>query len=651
MGALGQICRGDISTAVPPGPFRLKRNAAVRDPVNADGAVIVGAAVGVNVAYTKDEESSPRGIEAAVAVNKLNIDDNVSINNSTLNAPTVIASSNDKLRIVNVSAGSAGSESAFSGEVRDAVNNADNNELIQLNDKTNYRSGLNAVGSVGWNVGSVNNAVIVNQSTINANTVNIKSNNDSQAVNVAGEIDVGDTLAVGLALASNSLDNTVKSNVNNSTISGLDNASNSIVIDAQNRSKVVEVAASVNVSTSNKAINGNVAINSGSNNTRAFANNLSADNLDALTINSSDTATKTTVAGMANVSSGAQLAAAVAFSRIGTSDKNEILQSTIANSNIQARDNADISLTTNDDSNITTTAAGIGITFGNSNSFKFSAQGAGAASYITKDVDAGLVNTNVTGTPDLTVDAQSASNAKTVAAIIAGARQAGITSSIGVAVNDINQDTYAFFNNDTLNSDPSALANVDIRASSKQNLTGGVGSGGVSILDNNLFTGAGSGSHNHIGSNTNALVKNLNASATKNFGVVSQSDDVLANYAGTVDVTGGTVGLGVSASNNKIFGDTNAKITGSTLSVAGSDQSDDLIKVNHGIADGVLITKAVNAGTWSAGGLADNRTSENLSGIVIDASSTHGLSSDLASASVQFGATAIRFRTTSHIQI
>ncbi len=97
------------------------------------------------------------------------------------------------------------------------------------------------------------------------------------------------------------------------------------------------------------------------------------------------------------------------------------------------------------------------------------------------------------------------------------------------------------------------------------------------------------------------------------------------------------VGLGVSASNNNITGDTNAKVTGSTLSVAGSDSTDDLIAVNHGIKDGTMISKAVSNNTWSAGGLADNRTTENLSGIVIDASSTHGLSSDVASLTVQLG--------------
>ncbi len=93
----------------------------------------------------------------------------------------------------------------------------------------------------------------------------------------------------------------------------------------------------------------------------------------------------------------------------------------------------------------------------------------------------------------------------------------------------------------------------------------------------------------------------------------------------------------MSASNNNITGDTNAKVTGSTLSVAGSDSTDDLIAVNHGIKDGTMISKAVSNNTWSAGGLADNRTTENLSGIVIDASSTHGLSSDVASLTVQLG--------------
>lgn len=208
---------------------------------------------------------------------------------------------------------------------------------------------------------------------------------------------------------------------------------------------------------------------------------------------------------------------------------------------------------------------------------------------------------------------------------------------MGVASSSINQNTDAFYKNDALNATVNDLGNVRLRAESKQEIASGVGSGALTISDQSGFTGAGAGSYNNIGSTTNALVENVNAKAEKNFGVVAQSDDILSNYAGTVEISGGMVGLGVSASNNNITGDTSAKVKGSTLNVAGSDAIGDLITVNHGVADGILIDQAVTKNTWTAGRLAENRTSEKLSGIVIDASSTHGMSNDLASIAVQFG--------------
>ena len=619
------------------------------DLEHTDGAVVVGAAVGVQFAYTSSQSSAAVPIGASVAVNNVNIDDTVSINNATINTDKLVADSYDKLRLVNVSAGLAGSYSGTKsggsgGSGGSGAGGAftDKIALIHTGDNITTRNGLNIVGSVGWNVGSINNAVSVKDSNITAHTLTVGSENDSQAVNVAGEISVSDGNSVGLALASNALNNTVESTIKDTTVNGLADGSNSIDIDAVNKSKVVEVGACLNI-TAASSLNGNVAINKGTNSTKAIADGLTATNIDRLDITSDDTATKTTVAGMINISGNAALGVAVAYSAIGDDDNKEILEATLKNSNIDARNGGKISLNTKDDSTITDVAAGVGVSFGanKDGDFKFNVQGAGAASYITKDVDAGLINTNVTGAPDLDIAANSDGTITTVAAIVAGSRNATITGTVGVAVSKINQDTDAFFKNDMLNETASALGNVDIRAASNQDITGGVGSGSLNIGESAILTAAGSGSHNQIDSNTRALVQNVNASATKNFGVVSQSDDILANYAGAVELSNGTVGLGISASNNKINGDTTAKVTGSTLSVAGSDSTDDLIAVNHGIKDGAMISKAVDDNTWSAGGLADNRTSENLSGIVVDASSTHGLSSDLASLAVQFSDTGV----------
>ncbi len=507
------------------------------NPEAGNGALLVGAAVGVQFAYTGSSQSMTFPVGASIAVNKVKINDTVSIKDSTINTGVLVADSKDKLRLVNVSAGVAGS---YSGQGNYGGSGSGHDIVLIYQGDDLPSTGFHAVGSVGWNVGSIDNGVNVSGSDITAHTVNIGSENDSQNVNVAGEVSIGQSHAVGLALAVNSLNNTVDSTVKNSTITGIDNAVNSIDIDSKNTSKIVELGVCANISTANWAVNGNIAINKGRNSTKAIADGLIATEIDWLGVNSDDKATKTTSAGNINISKDTNMGAGVAYTAIGKKDSKETLEATIKNSDITARTGGKIALSTKDGSTINSIAAGVGVAFAGGNFFKINAQGAGAASYLYKDVDAGLINTAVKGNPDLKVDANSDGDISTVATIISGSNQTAITGTVGVASSEINQDTDAFFKNDALNETANALGNVDIRATSAQKIAGGVGSSSITIGDRSVFTSAGSGSRNQIGSNTNALVENVNATVNKNFGVVSQSDDVLANYAGTVGISGGT---------------------------------------------------------------------------------------------------------------
>ncbi len=613
-----------------------------KDFVNPDelnGSVIVGAAVGAQTAVTFNNNGSAVPVGASIALNYIDVDDNVSIKDSTINSDVLVADSIDKLSLVNVSAGIAASYSGQADKDSQLPPQPPANQQAQLIHNGNAYS-QKTLGSVGWNVGSIDNAVNISGSNINSHTVDINSDNQSNAVNVAGEISLGDALTVGLGLASNELNCSVQANLNNSTFYGFEHAVNSVDIDSNNLSNVVEVAACLNVSTSSSVLNANIATNKGSNNTVANIDRLNAFNIDWLNVNSVDRALKITVAGDLNLASNWSLGAGVAYSRIGTDDNQEFLAATIRNSNIHARQGSNISLNAQDQSSLSTTAAGIAVVFDQSKSgnvnYQFNMRGAGAASYIDKDVDAGLHNSNIFGKPDLDINAKSAPDITNVAALFSGSNKAYITAAVGVASSHINQHTDAFFKNDALNETANEFANFNLRAESKQEIASGVGAGAIELQDTSILTAAGSGSYVDIASNTNANVNNINANAAKNFGVVAQSDDILSNYAGTIEISGGTVGLGVSASNNNISGDTSAKVTGSTLNVTGSELDADLISVHHAINDGILIDQAVTKNTWTAGRLADNRSSDKLSGIVVDASSTHGLSNDLASIAVQF---------------
>ncbi len=129
------------------------------------------------------------------------------------------------------------------------------------------------------------------------------------------------------------------------------------------------------------------------------------------------------------------------------------------------------------------------------------------------------------------------------------------------------------------------------------------------------------------------MVENANVKATKNFGVVAQSDDKIANYAGAVDVNvnGGYGAIGVSVAYNEIKGNTDANIKGSKLEVAGSDS--DLIAISN--PSGNLIDNYVTRNNWTSGRLMSGRTTANKSGLVVNSSATHTISSDLATVGIR----------------
>ena len=153
------------------------------------------------------------------------------------------------------------------------------------------------------------------------------------------------------------------------------------------------------------------------------------------------------------------------------------------------------------------------------------------------------------------------------------------------------------------------------------------GSGGKATV-----SASGSTSYNYINNSAKSLVENANVKASKNFGVVAQSDDKVSNYAGAVNVNADGYGaIGVSVAYNEINGNTDANIKGSNLEVTGSDN--DLIAISNPKDN--LIDGYVTKNTWTSGGLMSGRTTENKSGLVVNSSATHSISSDLATIGIR----------------
>ena len=171
---------------------------------------------------------------------------------------------------------------------------------------------------------------------------------------------------------------------------------------------------------------------------------------------------------------------------------------------------------------------------------------------------------------------------------------------------------------------------------------------GASVAVKGTAAVGGSGSHNYIANSAAAKIENANIDSAGNVGVVAQSDEAITNYAGVIDVAaygqGVSAALGVTGSNNKISGNTEALIRNSKV-VAESKKDEagnyifEAIQTRSKLKtdDAYLIDGAVTSNTWSAGKLQTGREEEEKTGVVVDASATHAIASVLANGGVAVG--------------
>ena len=297
-------------------------------------------------------------------------------------------------------------------------------------------------------------------------------------------------------------------------------------------------------------------------------------------------------------------------------------------------------------------------------SAKFSAQGVGADARINKTVTAGL--------KDTTIDATAGSKAALVSAkaITASALKTGaaalqlsgpdsfLTGVVAVGVNRIKDSTTSGVTyTDKPTQTSMNVGNLDISAASKGEILS-VGMGASAAVKGIAAVG-GSGSHNYIANDVTATIKNADISSTGNVGVVAQSDEAISNYAGVLDVAAGGQGvaaaLGVTGSYNELTGKTSAGIENSNVVVTGSGSH--TIQTASTLAKNTddekyMIDSAVGRNTWSSGSfeegdgdtkkygvsrLQKGRREEQKTGVVVDASATHSISSVMANGGVAVG--------------
>ena len=534
-------------------------------PTNVDitrgGNVIVTGAVSVGVTTGNDGGSAA----ASVTVSDIDNDYNAKIKDS--NITTTGKGSGDDLVGTNVNAASHTVLAGFAAGVAGTAGS------------------FGVGGSANWQ--SLNNditAAVENSKIITPKT-DVKAESGALAVNVAGQIGVTtgskSKLGAGLAVAYNSLNNNTGAYVKGSEISGVNDASSILNVDAANNGNVYSVGAAVTAGTVEAALNGVVVVNRGRNDVEAVIDkydgkNAKTDggrtklnNMSKVAVKSSDDSNQLAVVGAVSVSAGgnAKFAAggSVAYNEIGNitgsaGEKKQTNKAAINNADITTTEDGTISVNAIDRATLTTISVGTSITTGN---VAFS--GAGSAAMIKKDTDTELVNTNINKDKNNAATVQATADSKgkitTVAVVAAGAKDAAIGA--GIAVNQLDADT-----NTTVTNGEYKVKGFTAEAKSDSSILSVGVAGGVAKTAGI----AGNIGVNLLANDTKAAIDGAKINADGTLAVIAKSKDTLQNFAGAFGVAaGGQAGVGMGVAYNEISGTTESVVKNAELTAAGND--------------------------------------------------------------------------------
>ena len=611
----------------------------------------VGTGAGNTIVNVAIDVAESKGVSAGAAVSVNQVTNRISADitgNEQIEAASVNGVADVHSIIVSLATGASVSESSFGGAASVSWNDLQQDNIVSVTGNRDSEDPTNG--------------------GILADSVTGTAQNTSHIVNVTGEF-AGGQNSVGLSVAVNRMED----------ISGIYFAKNrigervanegtAVSLNAANDAFALAIGVGVDANykeNSTAAAYGNFVANRGHNDTVAVigedkggnkasgADRDRIDNAASVEVRATDDTQRTTVAGSAQLAlqgAKAALGAGVALtgSDAGTEsgDGGETLRAEIINTDITTvkKNGTDAAVTavTADRSKATTAIVGVGIT----KQSTVAAQGLGADARINKNNTAGLKDTTIDATGGsktalVSVKAETSSEVNTgAAALQLAGPDSFLAGVVAVGVNRITDNTVADV---TYTNKPDAaslnVGNLDISAVSNGDITSVAM--GASVAVKGTAAVGGSGSHNYIDNGAAAKIENANIYSAGNVGVVAQSDEAITNYAGVIDVAaygqGVSAALGVTGSNNKISGNTEALIRNSKVVAKGSDSNK--IKTNSKLKtdDAYLIDGAVTSNTWSAGRLQEGREEEEKTGVVVDASATHAIASVLANGGVAVG--------------
>lgn len=530
---------------------------------------------------------------------------------------------------VNASGNVINSDNASSSVVLDAKDDA-----FSLGTAVGVAGGkgkFNAAGSVVVSNVDQGASVSVNDLTSTANRLNVHADNAATTVNVGGNfgVNVGDGAvgAVGASVVVANTNDTASADVDGLNLSSVQFGDSKLDIAAANRASAWAAAADGAVSVSGLGIGGAVAVNRVKNDALVQLKNARLMGLKEASLHSSDTAAIWTLAGNVSVAAKgkAGLSGAVAYAS-ARSSQTQALADNVVIANEQGSDNfTDFSAVAQADDHISTLVLSVGVAGGS-----VGLSGAAGTNEINRSVNASVNNlSTIQYTKDQTTQevrehAAKALNALAVHAssnsnidnlgIVAGVGAQGAGIGIGAAVNRINTNTTASLSS----SDKQKLVSSDtlsVLAESNNDIdTIGIGGAGGSKAGVAASTAI-----NLVTNNTAARTNNLNAKYAGAALIQARSDDTIGTYGGQLQV-GQNAAVGATVTVSEKRGLTQAEVLNSEI-VRSAQETSSVLTAKTGVDKDAINSKIVNDVSVAAS-LRTSRQNKNVSGLLVDASST-----------------------------
>lgn len=599
--------------------------------INIGGAIAVSgqAGIGATVAYNHIDRQTEASLQGTVTSTK---DVSVTAKNTgaiyamsaaggiTMESSPVNGAGSSGLH---AQEGASGSGTSSIGDLAGTLLNAGKSEK----DKKSIDSGDSALtdvankdASMGENVGAAKGGfaaaanVSVNRitdtakaytkgSTVSADSLAIRSGNDSQITTGAGAIALGlsqNSQAIAGSFMYNAITDKNEAYAEDATLSltGSEKDDTSLTVEADNAAKITNIAASGSGASKGSAVAGQISLNWVDNTTDAHVRGGSLKADKATTISAKDQGTIDSYTGAVAVSgggNGAAVGASIAANLIKGKTTSSLEDTTVNSGGA-------LSVTADEASQITSiVAAGAA-------SGKFAGAFSASGNYIHTDTDAHISNKNEMKTGALSVLAKNGSNATIgVGSAAIGGNTAG--ASIGVMVNQ--SAVSASLTGDEAKEKTITADGITVKADNAYNgdasendqtaktaKTVAVGfAGGTS-----QFAGSGSVTVNVINQTTDAIVgKGVYDAGKKAVKVEATSAAKLFGLAGGVSLSAGS-GLGAAVDVQTYKGHTYAGIAdGASLKNASS------VTVNADSKEhltSVAATLAGGAGTFAGAGAA-----------------------------------------------